>query len=159
MNETQNKQLTPFAQRLRKEMTPEERHLWYDYLKKLPCTVNRQKVFGPYIADFYIASAELVIELDGSQHYSDEALLKDQVRDDWFRAHGITVLRYANLDVKRNFYGVCMDIQKHLPQSDPPQVVSASSKPSPRGERCAMSASNKPSPRGEGGPSKTVDEV
>ena len=68
MNETQNEKLTPFAQRLRKEMTPEERHLWYDYLKKLPCTVNRQKVFGSYIADFYIASADLVIELDGNQH-------------------------------------------------------------------------------------------
>ncbi len=152
MNETQNKKLTPFAQRLRKEMTPEERHLWYDYLKKLPCTVNRQKVFGPYIADFYVASAQLVIELDGSQHYSDEALLQDQARDDWFRAHGITVLRYANPDVKRNFYGVCMDIQKHLPSC-------VLQKLSFRNEAGAMSASNKPSPRGKGGPSKTVDEV
>ena len=137
MNETQNEKLTPFAQRLRKEMTPEERHLWYDYLKKLPCTVNRQKVFGSYIADFYIASADLVIELDGSQHYADNALRQDRERDDWFNAQGITVLRYANLDVNRNFYGVCMDIQKHLP--------------------CCLL--QKPSPRGEGGPSKTVDEV
>ena len=135
MNETQNEKLTPFAQRLRKEMTPEERHLWYDYLKKLPCTVNRQKVFGSYIADFYIASADLVIELDGSQHYADNALRQDRERDDWFNAQGITVLRYANLDVNRNFYGVCMDIQKHLPLG------------------------TKPSPRGEGGTSKTVDEV
>ena len=114
MNETRNEKLTPFAQRLRKEMTPEEKHLWYDYLKKLPWTVNRQKVFGNYIADFYIASAKLVIELDGAQHYEDEAAIRDKQRDDWFQAHGITVLRYSNHDVKRNFYGVCMDIQKHL---------------------------------------------
>ncbi len=137
MNETRNETLTPYAQRLRKEMTPEERHLWYDYLKKLPCTVNRQKVFGNYIADFYIASANLVIELDGIQHYSDKSLVHDKARDDWFGAYGITVLRYSNLDVKRNFYGVCTDIQKYLP----PSTI------------------QKPSPRGEGGPSKTVDEV
>lgn len=129
-------------------MTPEERHLWYDYLKKLPCTVNRQKVFGNYIVDFYIASANLVIELDGSQHYEGKALLRDQARDEWFKSHGITVLRYYNLDVKRNFYGVCMDIQKHLPQTFSHGV-----------EERPASLSDKLSPRGEGGPSKTVDEV
>lgn len=116
MNETYNRKLTSFAQHLRKEMTPEEKHLWYDFLKKLSCTVNRQKVFGPYIADFYIASAKLVIELDGAQHYEEKEALRDRERDDWFSAHGITVLRYSNYDVKRNYYGVCMDIQKHLPQ-------------------------------------------
>ena len=115
MNETQNRKLTPLAQQLRKKMTPEEKQLWYDYLKKLPFTVNRQKVFGSYIADFYIASAKLVIELDGAQHYEDTAALRDKERDDWFQARGITVLRYSNYDVKRNFYGVCMDIQKRLP--------------------------------------------
>ena len=158
MNMTQNEKLTPFAQRLRKEMTPEERHLWYDYFKNLPCTVNRQKVFGKYIVDFYIASANLVIELDGSQHYGDKALLQDQARDDWFKAQGITVLRYANQDVKRSFYGVCMDIQKHLPPCAL-QKPSPSDTPSPREERETVSTYNKPSPRGEGGPSKTVDEV
>ena len=115
MSETQNEKLTPFAQQLRKGMTPEEKHLWYDYLKKLPCIVNRQKIFGNYIADFYIDSAKLVIELDGAQHYEDEASLQDRERDDWFRSHGITVIRYSNQDVKHNFYGVCMDIQKLLP--------------------------------------------
>ena len=115
MNETQNKKLTPLAQHLRKEMTPEEKRLWYEYLKKLPCTVNRQKVFGNYIADFYIASAKLVIELDGAQHYEEEAVLRDKERDDWFHMHGMTVLRYSNYDIKHNFYGVCMDIRKRLP--------------------------------------------
>ena len=115
MNETKNKRLTPFAQRLRKEMTPEEKHLWYDFLRKLPCTVNRQKVFGPFIADFYIASAKIVIELDGGQHHDEKALLKDQLRDRWFRQRGITVLRYGNLDVTLDFDRVCTDIRQHLP--------------------------------------------
>ena len=115
MNETHNIKLTPLAQRLRKTMTPEEKRLWYDFLKKLPFTVNRQKVFGNYIADFYIAAARLVIELDGVQHYEDAAILRDRERDDWFRSRGITVLRYSDQDVNRNFYGVCMDIQKRLP--------------------------------------------
>ena len=119
MNETHNKKLTPLAQHLRKEMTSEEKHLWYDYLKKLPCTVNRQKVFGKFIADFYIASAKLVIELDGAQHYEEETALRDKERDGWFHEHGMTVLRYSNYDVKRNFYGVCMDIQKHLSMPSP----------------------------------------
>ena len=119
MNKTKNKKLTPLAQHLRKEMTSEEKRLWYDFLKKLPFTVNRQKVFGNYIADFYIASAKLVIELDGAQHYKEEAALRDRERDDWFRSRGITVLRYSNQDVNRNFYGVCMDIQKHLSMPSP----------------------------------------
>ena len=57
------------ARRLRKNMTKEERHLWYDFLRGLPVMVHRQKVIGKYIVDFYIAEANLVIELDGSQHY------------------------------------------------------------------------------------------
>ena len=117
MNEIKNKRLTPFAQRLRKEMTPEEKHLWYDFLKDLPWTVNRQKVFGPYIADFYIASAKIVIELDGGQHRDEKAILKDQIRDRWFRQRGITVLRYGNLEVMLNFDQVCSDIRQHLPNS------------------------------------------
>ena len=119
MNETQNKKLTPFAQRLRREMTPDEKHLWYDFLKKLPCTVHRQKVFDSYIADFYIASADLVIELDGGQHLDEKALLRDRERDLWFHERGITVLRYSNLDVKLNFSGVCADIQRHLSLPSP----------------------------------------
>jgi very-short-patch-repair endonuclease len=119
MNETQNKKLTPFAQQLRKRMTPEERHLWYDFLRKLPCTVNRQKVFGGYIADFYIASESLVIELDGGQHYEEAVRQHDRERDEWFNSHGITVLRYTNQDIKHNFNGVCLDIHQHLSKSLP----------------------------------------
>ena len=115
MNETQNKKLTTYAQTLRKEMTPEEKHLWYDFLMKIPWTVNRQKVFGNYIVDLYIASANLVIEVDGGQHNDEETILRDKERDAWFRERGITVLRYSNLEVKLNFNLVCIDILEHLP--------------------------------------------
>ena len=114
MNDTTNPKLTPFAQKLRREMTKEERHLWYDFLKDLPVTFNRQKVFGNYIADFYCASFKLVIELDGSQHYEDKGIQSDEKRDAYFSSLGIRVLRYSNEDIKRNFNGVCEDILRYL---------------------------------------------
>ena len=114
VNDMYNKNLKPYAQELRREMTREERHLWYDFLKKLPVSVNRQKVIGRYIADFYCASSKLAIELDGSQHYEDAGAEADKVRDEYFAEHGIQVLRYSNYDVNTNFEGVCEDIRKHL---------------------------------------------
>ena len=95
-------------------MTKEERHLWYDFLKSLPLTVHRQKIIGTYIVDFYIAAAQMVIELDGTQHYEEDGLEKDTQRDAYLRAQGITVLRYSNSDINRNFREVCQDIQEHL---------------------------------------------
>ena len=80
MNTTNNSKLTGNAKTLRKEMTKEERHLWYDFLKTLPITVNRQKVIGNYIVDFYIASSKIVIEIDGSQHYEDRGRETDAKR-------------------------------------------------------------------------------
>ena len=110
LNEKNNPKLKGNAQSLRKNMTKEERHLWYDFLKGLPVTFNRQKVIGPYIADFYCAQARLVVELDGTQHFEEEGLVKDKKRDEYFRSLNITVKRYSNLDVNRNFEGVCQDI-------------------------------------------------
>ena len=109
-----NPKLKPFAQKLRRGMTKEERHLWYDFLKGLPVTVNRQKVIGPYIVDFYIASAKLVIELDGSQHFEVSCLESDRERDRCLSSLGLRVLRYSNLDISRNFDGVCEDILRFL---------------------------------------------
>ena len=109
-----NPHLRQNAQTLRRNMTPEERHLWYDFLKPLPQTVNRQKVIGPYIVDFYCAAGKLAIELDGSQHYEAAGKAADQVRDDYLRSCGLTVVRYSNLDVQKNFEGVCTDILQHL---------------------------------------------
>ncbi len=95
-------------------MTKEERHLWYDFLKTLPVTVNRQKVLGNYIVDFYIASAKLVIELDGSQHYEKKSMETDSARAEFLNALGIKVLRYSNLDINQRFEGVCEDILHHM---------------------------------------------
>lgn len=114
MNTFANPKLTAFAKELRKNMTRQERHLWYDFLKTLPMTVHRQKVIGPYIVDFYIAGKKLVIELDGSQHYSIPGKQADAVRDGYLREQGLTVLRYSNSDVDRDFPGVCGDILAHL---------------------------------------------
>ncbi len=114
MNELHNKQLKPFSQKMRREMTKEERHLWYDFLKALPVTVHRQKVLGNYIADFYIASQKIVIELDGSQHYMGNGIRSDRDRDAWMKQNGITVLRYSNLQIQREFKAVCSDILQHL---------------------------------------------
>ena len=130
MNAWNNKSLTEKSKELRKNMTKEERHLWYDFLKHLDVTVQRQKVLNRYIADFYIHSARLIIELDGSQHYSEQGEMTDSVRDDYFRRNGYTVLRYSNYEIHNNFRGVCEDIMLHL-TPHPPRSGSA---PSPRGE-------------------------
>ena len=95
-------------------MTKEERHLWYDFLKQLPVTVNRQKVIGHYIVDFYCASAKLAIELDGSQHYKDEGAAADRERDHALNQRGITIVRYSNNDLNKNFDGVCADLLRLL---------------------------------------------
>ena len=114
MNQTHNPELKPFAQKLRRDMTREEWHLWYDFLNQLPVRFNRQKVVGPYIVDFYCASAKLVVELDGSQHYEEAGIAADRQCDAFLAEQGLRVLRYTNVDVHRNFNGVCEDILKHL---------------------------------------------
>ena len=114
MNKTNNSKLTGNAKTLRKNMTKEERHLWYDFLKTLPITVNRQKVIGNYIIDFYIASAKIVVELDGSQHYEDKGIANDTKRDAFLNDLGIKVLRYSNLDVNQRFESVCEDILNNI---------------------------------------------
>ena len=114
MERKHNTDLTNNARILRKNMTKEERHLWYDFLKILPITVNRQKVIGNYIVDFYIATAKLVIELDGSQHYEEKGIESDTTRDAFLNDLGIKVLRYSNLDVNKRFESVCQDILNNI---------------------------------------------
>ena len=109
-----NSKLASNARNLRRNMTKEERHLWYDFLKKLPLMVHRQKVIGPYIVDFYIASAGLIIELDGSQHYEEKGVQKDLDRDLYLRSKGLKILRYPNNYVNSRFREVCQDIWQHL---------------------------------------------
>ena len=98
-------------------MTKQERKLWYEFLKTLPVTVKRQELIGRYIADFYIPSAKIAIELDGSQHFEDEGLAYDRERDRFFAERGIRVLRYPNNEVTQNFTGVCESILLHLEQN------------------------------------------
>ena len=102
------------AQSLRKEMTPQERKLWFQFLRRLNVCVNRQKVIGYYIADFYCHSAQTVIELDGSQHFEDAGEAYDRQRDAYLRELGLMVLRNSNRDMAENFRGVCLDILKNL---------------------------------------------
>ena len=117
MQSKHNKQLVPLAKQLRKEMTKEERHLWYDFLRTHPVRFSRQKVLGKYIADFYSADAKLVIELDGSQHYEDIHAEKDAARTAFLEGYGLTVIRIPNNEVTGNFRGVCEYIDAVLRQS------------------------------------------
>ena len=117
MQSKHNKQLVPLAKKLRKEMTKEERHLWYDFLRTHPVRFSRQKVLGKYIADFYSAEAKLVIELDGSQHYEDRNADKDAERTAFLEKYGLTVIRIPNNEVSRNFRGVCEYIDIAVSQS------------------------------------------
>ena len=117
MQSKHNKQLVPLAKQLRREMTKEEHHLWYDFLRSYPVRFSRQKVMGKYIADFYIAEAKLVIELNGSQHYEDINAKKDAERTAFLEAYGLTVIRIPNNEVNRNFCGICEYIDAAVRQS------------------------------------------
>ena len=109
-----NPKLIGNSQALRKRMTKEEKHLWYDFLKRLPVTVKRQYNIENYIVDFFIPSAKIVIELDGSQHFEIEAKHLDNLRDIELSTYGIRVLRYTNMDIRKRFEGVASDILKNI---------------------------------------------
>lgn len=102
--------LTPLAQKLRREMTKEERKLWYAYLRSYPFQFRRQVAIGNFIMDFYCAAARLAVELDGSQHYEPSGIARDAERTAWLEANGIMVLRFSNTDVLTNLRGVCQQI-------------------------------------------------
>ena len=95
-------------------MTPQERKLWYDFLKGLDLTIYRQKVIGSYIVDFCIQSKHLIIEIDGTQHYEEENKTKDEIRDRTLSKLGYRVLRYTNKEINQNFKSVCEDILNHI---------------------------------------------
>ena len=95
-------------------MTAEERHLWYDFLKRLPISVKRQKNIENYILDFYIPSAKLAIEIDGRQHKLPEHLEQDRIRDEFLNGLGIAVVRYSNDDIRNRFQAVAKDILNRL---------------------------------------------
>ena len=111
---SRNKDLTPLAQELRKDMTKEERRLWCCFLRKHPALFKRQVVCGNYILDFYCAAASLAIELDGSQHAEPEGQEKDRIRTEYLHSLGIYVLRIPNRRIWMNFSGVCEGIDDVL---------------------------------------------
>ena len=98
------------ARRLRSEMTPHERKLWFLFLRKYPVKIYKQRIIGSFIVDFYCASAKLVIELDGSQHYEPLGTAYDSERSAFLTALGLEVLRFSNRDVDMNFRSVCTQI-------------------------------------------------
>ena len=104
--------LIPYAQRLRKEMTKEEKHLWYDFLAEYPVKFTRQKILGKYIADFYCATVSLVIEVDGVQHKMRDATEYDEERTKFLNEYGITVIRISNEAINNDFYNMCSYIDR-----------------------------------------------
>ena len=116
-----NRANIPLAKTLRKNMTPWERKLWYEFLRYYHIRFQRQKSIGNYIADFYCAKARLIVELDGGGHYTAGQIEKDEVRTKELESMNLTVLRICNLDIDRNFSGVCeyidLAVKKSLPQS------------------------------------------
>ena len=112
-----NHKLTGNARTLRKQMTKEEAKLWYQFLRLYSPRFHRQYVIGNYIADFYCHQANLVVELDGSQHYTPEEMEYDQKRTEYLQSQGLTVMRLSNLDVMRQFQSICEAIDLAIKQS------------------------------------------
>ena len=107
MERKHNPKLTEKAKSLRKNMTKEERRLWYDFLRSYSIRFLRQKVIDNYIVDFYCHEARIAIELDGSQHYEEKGLLNDRLRTEKIESRNLTVVHIPNNEVNQNFRGVC----------------------------------------------------
>ena len=117
MERKHNKMLTENAKILRNNMTKEEKHLWYDYLRKCHVRFSRQKVLGKYIADFYSAEAKIVIELDGTQHFEKENRIYDEKRTEFLEQYNLKIIRIPNGEINTNFEGICRYLDKQIEQS------------------------------------------
>ncbi len=93
-------------------MTKQEKHLWYDYLRTYPIRFQRQKTISSFIVDFYCHNAKLVVEVDGSQHYTEDGEAYDNDRTELLKEFELKVIRFSNLDVDTNFEGVCLEIDR-----------------------------------------------
>lgn len=125
-----HKPMRKLSQKLRKDMTREEKHLWYDFLKNYPVQFRRQAPFGQYIVDFYCAKAKLVVELDGSQHYQMQGMELDRERTQFLHdTYGLEVIRFSNLDVQQRFEGVCVQIDEAVRRRAPSSVAYGDSFP------------------------------
>ena len=102
------------ARELRKSMTPQERHLWYDFLKDYPVKIYKQRPIESFIADFYCSPAMLVIEVDGGQHFTEQGLAYDRERSAIFQSYGIQVIRFTNHEIDTQFDSVCNQIMRTI---------------------------------------------
>ena len=102
-----NKNNISLAKKLRKNATPEENHLWYDFLSSYEVRFQRQKAIDNFIVDFFCHKANLVIEIDGSQHYTDEGIQNDEFRTEILNGYDLFVIRFTNNQINKNFKGVC----------------------------------------------------
>lgn len=119
MNDNKNYEFTGYnsalkekARILRKNMTRQEKHLWYDFLRDYPIKFYRQRIIDNYIADFYCSKARLIIEVDGSQHYTSEGLDYDKIRTQILEVYGLKVIRFLNSDIDKHFNEVCEQINR-----------------------------------------------
>ena len=133
-----NKSNIYFAKKLRKNMTPWERKLWYEFLCYYPVRFQRQKAIGNYIADFYCAKSRLILELDGGGHYTAEQKEKDALRTKELETMNLRVMRICNLDIDCNFSGVCRSIDLAVQQSISLPPPRASAPPSSEGGNEAL---------------------
>lgn len=117
MSLSYNKKLIPAAKELRNNATRQENHLWYDFLRTYPIRFQRQKTIDEFVVDFYCHKAGLVIELDGSQHYTDNGIISDERRTQILNKYNLDVLRFSNLDIDKNFIGVCTIIEEKIRES------------------------------------------
>ena len=114
MHVKRNFRMLEQARELRKRMTPQERKLWYDFLQKYPVKVYKQRIIESFIADFYCASAKLVIEVDGAQHYTSQGKAYDQERSMMMKRYEIDTIRFTNSDIDHNFFAVCAQIDREI---------------------------------------------
>ena len=102
-----NEKNITLAKNLRKNATSHENHLWYDFLSKYKVRFQRQKTIDNFIADFYCQKAKLIIEIDGSQHYTEQGKQKDEFRTEIIKGYDLKVIRFTNRQIDTNFRGDC----------------------------------------------------
>ena len=114
-----NNRMLDRAKELRRAMTPQERKLWYIFLRKYPIKIYKQRIIDSFIVDFYCASAKLVIEVDGSQHFTNQGLAYDKERSDMFLKYQLHVMRFTNYEVDHCFASVCEHIHRVIQERLP----------------------------------------
>ena len=109
-----NHELLNIAKILRRNMTKQEKHLWYDFLQRYPIKTYKQRIIDNFIADFYCHKARLVIEIDGAQHYEHEVKKYDEKRTEYLESIGIKVIRILNGQINKDFENVCRYINSNI---------------------------------------------